>query len=57
VLSAMDAKLTDVSLPEKVGLTVGCVSTREFPINLVFNVLMAMKAVTTPPHRPVFTEG
>ena len=38
MLSAMDAKLTDVSLPEKVGLTIGCVSTREFPINLILDV-------------------
>ena len=38
MLSAIGAKLTDVSLPEKVGLTFGCVSTRESPINLVFDV-------------------
>ena len=34
----MNDKLTDVSLPEKVGLTVGYVSTREFPINLIFYI-------------------
>jgi len=34
----MNAELTDVSLPEKVGLTIGRVSAGKFPINLIFDV-------------------